>query len=217
MAATTTSTSEVLRSFATIRAMLRDRGLRDLASLDDAALAGDDAIAALAADQSVFHVDLPSCGVRVVYDLHPKFKMADVRALLSDWGGGSSERADGADGADGGARACILVVRERPVQGKVMEELLSDGRDVQMFLLKDLQFNIMEHELVPPHEPIRDEAQIAAVMRRYRLKSRFQLPLILSTDPVARHLALKHGELVRILRPSPSSGTYVMYRCCQRA
>ena len=90
-------------------------------------------------------------------------------------------------------------------------------KDVQLFDLRELQFNISRHIYVPPHIPVRDEAAIQEIVKRYDLESRYRLPLILSTDPMARYLALKPGQLARITRPSPSSGTYVLYRCCQRA
>jgi DNA-directed RNA polymerase subunit H len=218
----------VLRSVATIRDMLYARrgrssrradegGVESAGSTEsdktafeltagDAAAIRDAAILEHVASGAVFHVDLPGCGVRLVYDLNPKFKMVDVRALLT---------AD-----PPGTWTYILVVRERPVQGKGMELVRGGGgggaRDVQLFLLRELQFNLMRHALQPDFEPIREEAEIKAVMKRYGLKSPYQLPLILSTDPVARHLALKPGQLVRILRPSPSAGTCVQYRCCQR-
>ena len=40
------------------------------------------------------------------------------------------------------------------------------------------------------------------------------LPVILRDDAMARYLGLRPGEVVRILRPSPTSGTYVSYRIC---
>jgi DNA-directed RNA polymerase subunit H (RpoH/RPB5) len=222
------ASAEVVRSFGTIREMLRARRMHDLSSLDDEAAFGDAAIEALGDEQhvnNVFHLDLPSCRVRVVYDLNPKFKMANVRALLED-PFPPLPATEAPEAPTPTPTAYVLVVRERPVQGKAMEELrrrdvkgaaVGGGRDIQMFLLKELQYNVMRHALVPPHEPIRDEAAIKAVLRRYQIKSRYQLPLILSTDPVARHLALKPGQLVFITRPSPSAGTYPLYRCCQRA
>ena len=62
-----------------------------------------------------------------------------------------------------------------------------------------------------------DEVAIGEITKAYNVKSRFHFSIILSTDPMARYLALKHGQLVRISRFSQSSGTYVLYRCCQKA
>lgn len=191
-----TTGAEVGRSFATIKEMLHDRGL-DTSSLDDVS---NEEVAEQSGKQNVFNVDVQSCGLRIIYNMNPKFKMSDVRKNI--------------DNAPPDMSQFIVVVVEKPVQGKGIDEL---ARDIQMFQIRELQFNVSRHMHVPRHEPIRDEAQIDAVVKRYRLKSRFQLPLILSNDPMARYLALKPGQLVRVTRPSPSAGTYVLFRCCTRA
>lgn len=89
--------------------------------------------------------------------------------------------------------------------------------DGQVFDMNELQFNAARHSLVPKHEPIRGEAEIDAIIKACFVKTKFQLPLILSTDTMARYLALKPGELVRITRLSPSAGISTSYRCCIKA
>lgn len=234
--------AELHRSFVVLREMFADRGV-DMASI--LSLAAEDVIA-IAASRNVFHVDLPSCNTRVIYDMNPKFRLPDVRRLLEETigapaalsggeGAPSASRkrsgakkatavmavpdpppppAPSAEAKDAGG-TYILIVRDRagPTHAalKGIEEL---QKDVQFFGLHELQFNVSRHALVPRHEPLRDESEIEAVMARYKLKSRYQLPLILSSDPIARYLALKPGQLVRITRRSPSAGSYVLYRCC---
>jgi DNA-directed RNA polymerase subunit H (RpoH/RPB5) len=249
---------EILRSFVTIREMLVDRGL-DTSSLDGQPLA--ELLARAGAERSdVFFVDVASCRVRVVYDMHPKLKMADIKKQLDSAAhdtfivvarekhplsksvafaasappvtpppplplppvaeaadeaaaaaapGGTSEGGGGGGGASEGGAG------RRAQQQQQQQQ--SGAREVQVFEFAELQYNPSRHMLVPSHEPIREEPEIETILRRYRLKTRYQLPLILSTDPMARYLALKPGQLVRIVRQSPSAGTYVLYRCCQRA
>jgi DNA-directed RNA polymerase subunit H (RpoH/RPB5) len=186
---------EVRRSFATLGGMLRARGL-DVSSLER--VAAEDVLA-LASARSVFHVDLPSCECRVLWNLNARLRLADMRKLL-----------------DASVRTHVVVARERPNAStlKGIDEL---HPDVQFFDMRELQFDIAAHELVPLHEPVRSEDEIDALVQRLRLKSRYQLPLILSTDPMARYLGLKPGQVVRITRASPSAGSYVLYRCCTRA
>jgi DNA-directed RNA polymerase subunit H (RpoH/RPB5) len=187
---------EVQKSFGTIRQMLEDRGV-DTASLTS--VAAEDLIAA-SAGKNVFYLDLPSCKHRIVYNMNPRFKLADVRKLLEEEG----------------PSVFVVVTKDRPTHAalKGVNEL---AKDIQFFQINELQVNISRHTLVPPHEPIRVEQAIASILTTYRVKTRFQLPLILSSDPMARYLALKHGQLVRITRPSPSAGTYVLYRCCMKS
>jgi DNA-directed RNA polymerase subunit H (RpoH/RPB5) len=186
----------VERSFSTIRQMLADRGV-DASSIASVSAAD---VLAVAASRNVFHVDLESCKTRIIYNMNAKFKLADMRKLLEDEA----------------PEVFIVITRDKPTHPgrKGVDEL---GKDVQFFDVRELQYNVSHHHQVPPHMPIRDDAEIEEIVRRYRLKSRFHIPLILSGDPMARYLALKHGQVVRITRASPSAGTYIMYRCCQRS
>lgn len=187
----------ISKSFATVRQMLTDRGV-NTESLDR--FSNDDLVA-VSASRNVFHIDLTSCGYRVIYNMNVKFKSADIRKLL-DYNG---------------AQVFMVITRDKPTHPGRKGTVDELDKDVQFFDIDELMFNVSQHQDVPLHEPIRDEAAIEDIIKRYSMKSRFQLPLILSTDAMARYLALKHGQLVRITRPSPSAGSYVSYRCCMRA
>lgn len=191
---------DIVRSFQTIVEMFADRGAA-YAGSQLGGLVGEDVLA-LAGSRLTFHIDDPPTGHRVIYELSPKFKLSNIRKLI--------------DPPPEGLRAFLVVVRDMPTAAalKSMDEL---GVSIEFFDVRELQYNVSRHVLVPRHEPIRDEEAVAALVRAHSLKTRFQFPIILATDPMARYLALRHGQLVRITRPSPSAGTYTLYRCCLKS
>ena len=71
-------------------------------------------------------------------------------------------------------------------------------------------FNVLNHELVPHHEVVSpDDAK--AILARYQV-SEDQLPKILATDPAARACGARSGDIVRVIRQSPTAGSAVAYR-----
>jgi DNA-directed RNA polymerase I, II, and III subunit RPABC1 len=72
---------------------------------------------------------------------------------------------------------------------------------------------VSRHELVPPHAKLTD-AEVRAVMETYMLTDKKCLPSISSGDPMAKYLGVRPGDVVRVLRPSPSAGASVAYRHC---
>ena len=84
---------------------------------------------------------------------------------------------------------------------------------LQYFQLNDLQFNPTKHQLVPPHRKLNQE-EATAIMNRYLIKSKLQMPLILKTDVIAKWHGLKQGDIVEIIRYNENSGKSYYYRCC---
>lgn len=180
--------------------MLMDRETPGCA--EDLSVLSSENVVAAAGNLTVFHIDLPTCRHRILFDLAARFKLIEVRKSL--------------EAQDVELDVVILVVFNKPTTAahKSINEL---KRDIQIFTLGELQYNVTEHTLVPRHAPIRSETQIREILRRYQLPDRYKMPLIPSSDPVARYLALKPGQLVCITRPSPSCGLYVSYRCCMKS
>lgn len=93
-----------------------------------------------------------------------------------------------------------------------LQEWVRKKLSVSFFNIYQLINNPMEHILVPKHERITEEEEVD-VMKL--VQSKAQLPVIkYHLDPIARCLGLTPGEIVKITRPSPSAGVYVVYRVC---
>ena len=78
-----------------------------------------------------------------------------------------------------------------------------EGR-VEVFMVTELQFDIMTHYLMPMYSIVdKLPAQAASIDA---------LPVMLTSDPVARYLGLRPGAIVKAVRPNASSGTDITYR-----
>jgi DNA-directed RNA polymerase subunit H (RpoH/RPB5) len=88
-----------------------------------------------------------------------------------------------------------------------------DGIFVIIESIKCLQFNILNHILVPEHIIMKD-TEVNDVMKRYNITETNQFPDISRFDPVARAIGLRPGQVCHIIRPSETSVTTDYYRIC---
>jgi DNA-directed RNA polymerase subunit H (RpoH/RPB5) len=81
------------------------------------------------------------------------------------------------------------------------------------FHIKQVVVHPGRHVLVPPHRKLTaDEAK--EVMTRLHVSEKTQLPLIKHFDVQARVMGLVPGDVVEILRPSPTAGVAKVWRIC---
>lgn len=69
---------------------------------------------------------------------------------------------------------------------------------------------IVEHEYVPRVEVLSKE-EARKVLKKLHARV-WQLPWLRANDPLALAVGAKPGDVVRIVRKSPSSGEFVAYR-----
>lgn len=183
---------QIVTSFGTILEMLRDRkvdvGDTDIEHLNDI----------LQADNIKPIIDITSNNIKIIYYTPLKFKWADVKKFFDD---------------EEPFKLYILIVQE-PITQTNIKSINALNLPIEIHLISKLQFNITKHHLVPKHEVITDRAEIENILEKYKLKNKYQLPIILKTDPVARYYGMKNGDVVKIIRRSETAGEYVMYRCC---
>ena len=83
---------------------------------------------------------------------------------------------------------------------------------VSFFSVMHIVNNPMDHILVPKHEIVPVEEH-KAIMERFNMISKSKFPLIrFHIDPIIRIIGGVPGDIVKITRPSPSSGIYEFYR-----
>ena len=71
-------------------------------------------------------------------------------------------------------------------------------------------FNIFDHAMVPKHEIMTVEEK-QRLLDEYRVKP-YQLPRIKASDPAAKAIGARPGDIVRIIRDSQTAGKYTAYR-----
>ena len=72
------------------------------------------------------------------------------------------------------------------------------------------QLEILKHKLVPSHIII-SENEKKDLLERLKITPD-QLPKILNTDPTSISIGAKPGQIIKIIRKSPTAGEAVAYR-----
>ena len=100
-------------------------------------------------------------------------------------------------------------------QTKLMQTIfVKDNIFFIIFNLKQLQFNILDHTLVPPHN-ILNKTAVDEVKNKFNIINNSQFPEISRFDPVAMALGLRPGQVCMITRPSKTAIETKYYRLCK--
>jgi DNA-directed RNA polymerase subunit H (RpoH/RPB5) len=89
-----------------------------------------------------------------------------------------------------------------------------DGIFVVVHNIKRLQFNLLEHHLLPSNITILNDLEIIDLMQKYHLKKLQELPEISRFDPMALAICLRPGQVCKFYRKSPTSLTAEFFRIC---
>ena len=111
----------------------------------------------------------------------------------------------------------LLIISKDELNDTLKNELKHIWEKEQIFIniinLKRLQFNILNHHLVPPHR-IMSNAEEIEIMKRYNINYKEQFPDISRFDPVAQAIGLRPNQVCEIKRPSKSAVEAFYYRVC---
>lgn len=75
---------------------------------------------------------------------------------------------------------------------------------------ENMEFEIENHKLVPKHILL-SEKEKEELLKRYGITLK-ELPRILSSDPMAKALNAKVGDVIKIIRKSPTAEISEYYR-----
>ena len=88
-----------------------------------------------------------------------------------------------------------------------------DGIFIVIQNIKRLQFNILEHTLVPNHRVMKN-SEVSIIMKKYNISDITQFPDISRFDPVAQVIGLRPGQICEITRDSKTAIESNYYRAC---
>ena len=88
-----------------------------------------------------------------------------------------------------------------------------DGIFITIYNINRLQYNVLEHSLVPPHILLSPEEAIK-IKKEFNVTEDNQLPDITRFSPVAQAIGMRPGDLCKIIRPSKTAISSVYYRIC---
>ena len=73
-----------------------------------------------------------------------------------------------------------------------------------------VKFDITKHTLVPKHSVLSAKEK-NDLLEKYHISNN-ELPKILKNDPAIRGLNVKDGDVIKIIRSSPTAGKVVFFR-----
>lgn len=111
----------------------------------------------------------------------------------------------------------LLIVSKDPMNDPLQAELrLLYSRDNYFVIvqsLKALQFNVLNHDLVPPHR-IMDDEEVEELMKKFNIKDKSYLPKLSRFDPAAQAIGIRPGEVCEIIRDSTTAIEAPYCRVC---
>jgi len=107
----------------------------------------------------------------------------------------------------------IVTKQEVKTMNQFLNQLFLQGRFIVLLSLDRLQFNILNHQYVPPHTILSKE-ETDDMMKKYNVADKSQLPDISRYDPVALAIGMRPGDVCKIDRPSKSAIHSTYYRVC---
>jgi len=110
----------------------------------------------------------------------------------------------------------IIVAKDDPnnsLQTFIKNIFSNDEIFIVVHSLKRLQFNILEHDLVPKHTILSDD-EIKEFRQKYGIKTNSQIPEISRFDPVALAIGMRPNQICHINRRSKIAVFGDYYRNC---
>jgi len=110
----------------------------------------------------------------------------------------------------------IIIMKDEPNETliKMLQNIWAqDEIFINVFNINRLQYNILNHSLVPPHYLLTKE-EADEIKKKYYISNDIEMPDISRFGPVAQAIGMRPGDMCRITRPSKTSIQTLFYRIC---
>jgi len=104
----------------------------------------------------------------------------------------------------------ILIIKEKENSAVTKELSKETYKNVEVFLKKNMVFNVTHHVFVPKHVLLNKEEEDELLTKYNTVKSK--LPKLSKSDPIAKYYGLKTDQVCKIIRKSPEVGESIYYR-----
>lgn len=111
----------------------------------------------------------------------------------------------------------MIITKDEPndnLNQNVKDIWMSDNIYISLLNIKRLQFNILKHDLVPPHTKLTEVEKIE-VKSKYNILDDKQIPDISYFSPVSLVMGFRPGDLIHIKRKSRTAIETDFYRICK--
>ena len=112
----------------------------------------------------------------------------------------------------------IIIIKDEPndTLQKIQNSIfVHDGVFITIINIDRLQFNILNHSLVPKHRVL-NEGEALEIRKKYNIVDDKNIPSISRFDPVSQVLGIRPGDMCEIVRSSKTSITSNFYRICSK-
>uniref|UniRef100_A0A6C0C0B0 RNA polymerase subunit H/Rpb5 C-terminal domain-containing protein n=1 Tax=viral metagenome TaxID=1070528 RepID=A0A6C0C0B0_9ZZZZ len=112
----------------------------------------------------------------------------------------------------------IIITKDEPNESLIKSvKNIWEQQNVYIILynIKRLQFNILDHELVPRHT-ILSEEDAKKMREKYNIERDSQIPDISRFGPVTLAIGMRPGDICEVERPSRTSIKTMFYRICSQ-
>tara|TARA_X000000950_G_C13596063_1_gene529365 strand:- start:32 stop:667 length:636 start_codon:yes stop_codon:yes gene_type:complete len=110
----------------------------------------------------------------------------------------------------------LILIKDKP--NVKIEKLINiiyqkDNIYFNVSSINEYMFNILDHNLVPPHRPM-SSVEKEEIKKIFNVRFDSEFPEISRFDPVAKVIGLRPNSLCEIIRPSETSIQSKYYRLC---